>query len=182
MKKQGFASAMVLFTAFAALILAVNLKKTSANEYGRVLSSYATKIAGGDVNRLHNIKLAAKAMDGTILMPGEEFSFNERIGPTGKTRGFLLARIFVKGQDKKGYGGGVCQVSSTLFNAAEMAGLEITERHPHSKKVKYVPEGRDAATSYGGIDLKFRNNFNFPVYIRSYTDRDSVVVSVFAVE
>jgi len=127
------------------------------------------------------MKLAAEAIDGVIIRPGEEFSFNETVGPMTRSRGFLLAKIFVRGKEKSGYGGGVCQISSTLFNAAEEAGLTVTERHAHSKKVGYVASGRDASTSYGGIDLKFRNDYDYPVYIEASVVKNTAKVSIVSV-
>ena len=116
-------------------------------------------------NRTTNVQLAAKALDGVVIQPGQVFSFNEAVGKTNRARGYKPAKIFVRGKEEQGVGGGVCQVSSTLYNAADFAGMDIIERHPHSKRVYYVPEGRDAATSYGVIDFKFRNVLDFPVKI-----------------
>jgi vancomycin resistance protein YoaR len=86
--------------------------------------------------------------------------------------------VFNQGKESKGYGGGVCQVSSTLFNTAEKAGLEIVERHRHSKRVYYVPKGKDAATSYGGVDFKFKNTLAYPIKINARADDEKVTVSV----
>ena len=141
-----------------------------------LLSECTTSFAGGKAARKENITLASNAINGTIIKPGEVFSFNETVGPTNKKAGFRLARIFVGGRDSEGYGGGVCQVSSTLYKAAKEAGLEIVERHPHSKRVTYLPKGEDAATSYGRIDLKIRNNKNCNVKIETCADNELVTV------
>ena len=143
-----------------------------------VLGSYSTSYKGGTEGRIHNIELASQKIDGVVVKPGETFSFNSAVGPTSKANGFQKAQIFVKGIKKKGYGGGVCQVSSTLFNAADRAGLEITERHLHSLMVSYVPDGRDAATSHGGIDFKFVNNRPASVTIRATAKNDTLTVSI----
>ena len=145
------------------------------------LASFSTNFNPGAVNRNYNIKLTAELMNGVILPPGETFSFNETLGPSSQRTGFKLSEIFIRGKKVKGYGGGVCQVSSTLFNAAEQAGLTIVERHSHSKKVDYVEEGRDATTSYGGYDLKFTNNYNFPVLIEAKAEKNIITMTILAV-
>ncbi|MCL2352712.1 MAG: VanW family protein [Firmicutes bacterium] len=137
---------------------------------GVLIGSYETKFGLGAKARNANIALAAKAVDGAVVPPGETFSYNETLGPTTKANGFRRAQIFIKGKKEYGYGGGVCQVSSTLYNAVEEAGLEVIERHSHSLPVDYVPKGKDAATSYGGIDFKFVNSLERPVRIDSYIE------------
>ena len=143
-----------------------------------VLATFSTEYKGAVKSRAHNIELAAQKINGILVQPGEVFSFNEAVGPTTKKNGFMLGRIFVKGQESKGYGGGVCQVSSTVFNAADAAGMVVTERHHHSRKVEYVEEGKDAATSYGKADLKFMNNQNSPIRIKSFTSNQTVTVTI----
>ena len=142
---------------------------------------YTTKFDSPKSARGKNIKLAAEKIDRIILEPGQEFSFNEAIGPASKEQGFKLAKIFIDGEEHKGYGGGICQVSSTLYNAVLEAGLDVTERHPHSKEVFYVPEGKDATASHGGVDFKFINNFDCPVVIRAYTSENEVTTAIEAV-
>ena len=128
-------------------------------------AAFTTKYDEALKNRTTNLELATKTINGTVVNPDEVFSFNETIGKPTLARGYKIAKIFVKGKEEKGIGGGICQVSSTLYNAADFGGLEIVERHAHSKRVYYVDEGRDAAASYGGIDLKFRNTLSLPVKI-----------------
>jgi len=146
--------------------------------YNRVISEFTTQFDKNSKARANNITLASLAMDQIIIEPNTEFSFNEAVGPTTKNKGFMLARIFVKGKDSKGYGGGVCQASSTLYNAVLDGGFLVTERHPHSKKVMYVEKDRDAATSYGGKDFKFVNNRNYPIKINSYVSDDKFTVAI----
>jgi len=133
-----------------------------------VLSTYTTKFNKNSKSRTHNMKLSSIAIDNYVLNPGDVFSFNKVVGYAGPQQGYQKAVIFVDGKEEQAYGGGICQVSSTLYNAALDAGLEIVERHPHSKPVGYVPKGKDAATSYNGVDLKFKNTHPFPVTINSY--------------
>lgn len=155
---------------------------TDGGAAGAVLSSYSTSFENGSAARQSNIEIASKAIDKKVVGAGETFSFNDAVGPTKKETGFKLARIFIKGKDAKGYGGGVCQVSSTLYNAAKEAGLPIVERHPHTKAVSYVPEGGDAATSYGYKDLKFTNNKSFPVMINSRVDNGKIIIEITAAQ
>ena len=141
-------------------------------------ASFSTSYEKGNKNRIHNIKRAAEAIDGIIIAPGADFSYNDAVGPTTKANGYKKARIFVRGKDAEGYGGGVCQVSSTLYNAAEAAGLTILERHPHSKAVSYVAKDRDAATSFGGIDLRLSNPHTFAVCITVVTTDTAVTIFI----
>lgn len=146
--------------------------------HASVLSEFSTKFNEKNTPRVENLKLASIAIDNVIIRPGEIFSYNAHVGPTTRERGFEKAKIIVNGEEKEGYGGGVCQISSTLYNAAKNAGLEIIERHPHSKEVAYIEKGKDAATSYGGVDLKFKNTLTHPVRIDSYIDGNTVYVQI----
>ena len=141
-------------------------------------ATFTTKYNEKIKNRTTNVKLAAKTIDGMVIHPGDVFSFNEALGDTTSAKGYKRAKIFVKGKEEQGVGGGICQVSSTLFNAADFAGMEIIERHDHSKKVDYVELGRDAATSYGGVDLKFRNTLPHSVIIVAHADNGELTVSL----
>lgn len=148
------------------MIQAANIQKP--------IAEFSTKFNLNNTPRVSNIKLASIALDQHIIQPGETFSFNEVVGPTTKERGYQISKVIVQGKETKGYGGGVCQVSSTLFNTAKMAGLKIIERHPHTKEVEYIAEGKDAATSYGGVDLKFVNTYPFPLKINTYIHENSI--------
>lgn len=146
-----------------------------------VLATFTTEFQETGDGRLNNIKLASLAIDRKRLNPGEEFSFNKTVGSTTPDRGYQKATIFLDGEKVKDYGGGICQVSSTLYNAALNAGLEITERHPHSMKVYYVEEGKDAATNIGSKDLKFKNNLGFPIEINTYTGEGTFTAEILKV-
>lgn len=117
--------------------------------------------------RTRNIERAVELLNGIRLLPGEEFSFNKRVGRRTAERGFELAPVFSGKAIGQGYGGGVCQVSSTLHVAALFGGMDIVERSPHSHIVKYVKLGLDAAVDWGRKDLRFRNPFPFPVTLRA---------------
>lgn len=131
-----------------------------------LIGKYTTKFDPGNVNRTTNIKLASKAINNLVLLPGEEFSFNKVVGQRTAERGYKPAPVIVKGEYSEGIGGGICQVSSTLYNSVDEAGLKITRRVSHSREVTYVPPGRDATVSWGGPDFRFKNNLDKPVLIR----------------
>jgi len=144
-----------------------------------LLGKYTTKFSTSNYNRVQNIRLAAKAIDGTVLLPGEVFSFNDVVGPRTKDRGYQDAPVIFEGEFVDGLGGGVCQVSSTLYNAALLSGLKIVERIKHSIPSTYVPKGRDATVSYGIIDFKFENNLSHPIYLEAYISGNSLNVCVY---
>ena len=124
------------------------------------LSTFSTKIYSNDVNRTKNMQITTATLNGTIVKNGETFSFCNTVGPSTSSKGYTEADIFDKNGNKiKGYGGGNCQVSSTLYNAVlNVPTLVVTERHAHSNHVPYVPDGKDAAVAYGSYDFKFRND------------------------
>ena len=133
------------------------------------LSAYTTYFDCENTPRVSNIKLAGEKISGCVLSPGESFSFNSRVGARTEANGFKKAKIIEDGRFVYGTGGGVCQVSTTLYNAALLAGLKVTEYHPHSLSVSYVRPSRDAMVSGSYSDLKFCNTTNCPVYIRVLT-------------
>lgn len=144
-----------------------------------LLGTYSTKFNAGNKNRTENIRLAAKTMNGTVLMPTETFSFNEVVGPRNKEHGYKLAHVIFKGELIDGLGGGVCQASSTLYNAVLFTNLEVVERYKHTIPSTYVPKGRDATVSYGVLDFKFKNSFAYPIYIESYVQNNMMKVNVY---
>ncbi len=130
----------------------------------RALASYTTYFDEKNTPRAHNIALACSKISGTVLLPGEEFSFNGTVGKRTRENGFEEANIISGGEFVPGVGGGVCQVSTTLMNAALLSGLNVTESRPHSLTVGYVPCSRDAMVS-DFSDLKFKNPYDVPVYL-----------------
>jgi len=149
----------------------------SSNEAasGTELSSFTTSIIDTSSGRMTNLKLAVSELNGKILKPNEEFSFNKTVGPRTKERGYQKAIILIG--KRKGYaeGGGVCQLSSTIYNAALNAGMQIIERHDHAKGVPYIEKGNDAAVSYGSIDFRFRNSKSYSVKIIASIDNEKTV-------
>lgn len=144
-----------------------NLKSTVvAHELGKFSSDYSSSSA----DRAYNIKLACEKINGYVLAPGEEFSYNNVVGPRTVDRGFKIANVYVGNTVQPGIGGGICQVSSTMYNAVVFADLEVTQRRNHTLPVSYVPMGRDATVSYGSTDFCFRNNTSMPVEIQAIAE------------
>ncbi|ANA82673.1 MULTISPECIES: VanW family protein [Paenibacillus] len=143
---------------------------------------YVTYFNSSNKNRSHNIALASKAIDSAVVFPGETFSFNEVVGMRTIDRGYKRAGVIVRGELSEGVGGGICQVSSTLFNAIDRAGLQIVKRYSHSRNVPYVLPGRDATVSWGGPDFVFENAYNQPILIRAYGSGGRMTVSIFSSE
>jgi len=130
------------------------------------IGSYRTPLLDKSSGRTKNISLASKKINGYVIEPGESFSFNGIVGERTIQKGYKSAKVIKNGKFVEDIGGGVCQLSTTLYNAAQKAGLQVLERHHHSKKVSYVKEGRDATVDYGNLDLKFKNTLSYPVEIR----------------
>lgn len=147
------------------------------------ISKYTTTIYDTEESRIHNITLAVSKLDNTIVNMDEVFSFNETIGPMGEKQGYQKATGFDgKGNKIKIYAGGMCQISSTLYNAVLIANLEVTERHAHSRRVYYVPQDKDASVSYGGADFKFKNTSGNKIKISAITDGHDVTITLYKVE
>ena len=144
------------------------------------LGTFSTSFKPGEEGRDTNIKLACDSINQKVVQPGEEFSFNKTVGPTTEKNGYKLAMIYVNGKKDQGFGGGVCQVSTTLYNAADAAGMTIVERHDHSLPVTYVEAGKEAATSYGVKDFRFINELSYPVQIESHVVDGKITVSIYA--
>ena len=132
--------------------------------FADVLGSCETGGLGG-YNRANNITKACEAIDGTVLAPGEVFSYNKTTGERTAEKGYLQAGAYVQGKSVSEYGGGVCQVSSTIYYACLMANLEITVRSEHMYTVSYVPMGMDATVNWGTQDFQFKNNTEYPIRI-----------------
>ena len=154
-----------------------------------LLSTVDTKIAEHTTRfRPHtgdgfNIILAASRIDGTILMPGETFSFGRIAGaPYLRAQGYRLAEAFSAGEIVQAYGGGVCQVTSTLYIAQLRAGLQTVERHSHSMPVSYVPRGLDSMVAFKIADYRFKNNYNYPIFINAFTRDGSLTIQIWSNE
>ena len=147
-------------------------------ERTKLLSSYTTKFDASNKSRVHNIRLAAEKLAGATVAPHTEFSFNGRVGKRTAENGFQESVVIFDGQFVKGVGGGVCQLSTTLFNAALRAGMKITESRSHSLSVSYVPPSLDAMVSEYS-DLKFVNPYDTPVYLGARVEGGSVTAECY---
>ncbi len=144
-----------------------------------LLAGFTTNLNPAQARRDYNIVLAARLLDGALLAPNQEFSLNARLGPRAADRGFQPAPAIVGYALVNQTGGGVCQLASTLYNAALLAGLKITERYPHTLVVPYVPLGLDATLNWDNRDLKLVNNTGYPVYIGAHVRGDRLTVRIF---
>lgn len=151
--------------------------------YSDLLGTYSTSFSTdyGYANRNNNIQVAAQYINGTIVMPGDTFSFNKTVGNCGlASRGFKMATVYSGGKVEQGMGGGVCQVSSTLYNAVIYANLEIVQRDNHGYTVSYVPCGRDATIYYPYLDFKFKNSRQYPIKIEAvYNNAGRITFSIY---
>lgn len=147
-----------------------------------LLSSYSTSFASSSSNRATNVSLATNKINGKVLMPGEVFSFNGTVGKRTPQAGFKVAGVYMNGQVATDYGGGICQVSSTLYNAVLRANLEIVDRSNHMFEVGYVPIGTDATVSWGAPDFKFKNSRSYPIKIVTSSSNRKCVVKFYGLK
>ncbi|MEM4408567.1 MAG: VanW family protein [Candidatus Caldarchaeum sp.] len=140
------------------------------------MSAYTTPLAGRTVSQQENAIRACEKLDGVLIPAGAVFSFNQCVGPWGRYDGYRRAPVSYGGQLIEAYGGGVCQTSTTVYNAALLAGMEILERHPHQFAPSYVPPGLDAAVASPNIDLVFRNPYPFAVRVEARSDGSRIVI------
>ena len=157
-----------------------NITSNITNYKEEELSNFTTTIYSNDEARQNNINITCNTLNGTIVKNGATFSFCDTVGQATSSKGYMEADIFDHdGHKKKGYGGGNCQVSSTLYNAIlAVPSLTVTERHAHSNSVPYVAKGKDAAVAFGSYDLKFVNNSGNDIKILLTTDGNYVVARI----
>jgi vancomycin resistance protein YoaR len=164
------------------VVASVAPKRTTADARAMgitgLVGSYET-IYGGVPNRIHNVQLVSHLIDGTYIAPGATFSFNQTTGDRSAAKGFLEAPVIIDGEVQTGLGGGVCQVSTTVFNAAFVAGLPITDRTNHALYISHYPLGRDATVDYPDVDLKFVNDTSHWMLLRTFVGSYSLVVSLY---
>ncbi|HUW63820.1 MAG TPA: VanW family protein [Spirochaetia bacterium] len=144
-----------------------------------LLASYHTELITDQTDRNHNLRLAAQLLDGTLMQPGEVFSLNARLGRRTNADGFRQAPAIVNDTLVDQTGGGICQIATTLYNAALLAGLKVTERHPHSLPVPYAPLGLDATINWDNLDLKLADDTGYPVYIAAGVQDNSLTIRIF---
>lgn len=167
--------------------LIISKPKITTNEIGTeafpdLISSFSTRYNGNDVPRTTNLKLAMKSLNGLVLEPGETFSYNKTLGKRTIAAGYREAGGYENGRVVQMVGGGICQISSTLYNAVVYANLEIVERHNHMFVAGYVGAGKDATVSYGTLDFKFKNTRNYPIMIKTSIGSGVAKISIYGVK
>lgn len=160
-------------------VTASGYKPEEAAQLGEVVvASFTTYFKSGVAGRNRNIALSAEAINNIIIGVGDSFSFNTTVGPSDREHGYQPAQEIVDGKLVDGIGGGICQTSSTLFNAIDKLAVSYIERNHHSLPVGYVPTGRDATVSYGGKDFRFKNTAGVPVLLKAIVNKSSLTVEI----
>jgi len=174
---KNIISAVIIFIMLFIIILCFsNLNKET------VISSYYTNLSGRSKSEMNNIKIVLKILNGFTLQPNEIFSFNNIVGERNFITGFEKAPVITNNLVENKIGGGICQVSSTLYNCVLLGGLKITQRHSHLLTVNSVPPGRDATVSYGVYDLCFKNIYQFPIKIKTNIIGDRLIIKILGKE
>ena len=146
------------------------------------LSTYTTRYDGGDENRSTNLEIACEKINDKIILPGETFSYNKTLGARTTAAGYKTAKVYENGSVVDGIGGGICQISSTLYNAVLKANLEIVERRNHQFITSYVPEGRDATVAYGVTDFKFKNSRKYAIKIKATASNGVAKIDIYGIK
>lgn len=180
LKVEGDQVVEIFVTVTKPKYLAEDLNKIQ-HKIGSFSTNYVNR-GGTDENRITNMKVASERINGTILYPGEVFSTNEKFGATTKQNGYKPAPTIINGKFVDEYGGGVCQVSSTLYNAVLYSELDVVERQNHSLKVGYCDYSYDATLAGDYIDFKFKNSTEYPIYIESYVSNEQVICNLYGYE
>lgn len=167
--------------------LIITKPKVTMNDIGSEafpdkLATFTTRYDAGDIDRTTNLRIACQKINGKVVLAGETFSYNKTLGARTASAGYRNAKVYEAGEVVDGIGGGICQISSTLYNAVLMANLEIVERRNHQFVTSYVPAGRDATVVYGAIDFKFKNVRQYPVRIVASAQNGIATVSIYGIK
>lgn len=154
-------------------------KHSELEKINGLIGSFTTDISTSSNERKTNIRVSSDTVSKKLLLPGESFNFNNAIGDVSTAKGYKNAHVLKGGEYEDGLGGGMCQTSTTLYNALIRAGVKIIERHPHSRAAAYVPKGQDCAVWRGTKNLRFKNDFDFPIYIDSSVTKNKVTFYVY---
>lgn len=160
----------------------ITINDIDSSAFRYEVSKFSTNYDPGYTSRVNNLKLATNKINGKVLRPGEEFSFNEVVGKRTIEAGYTDAKIFLNGEVVDGTGGGICQVSTTLYNAVLLANLEVTSRRNHNYTTSYVKAGRDATVVYGAIDFKFKNTRKYPIKLEGKVSGGVIQFKIYGVE
>ncbi len=159
---------------------AANITKEKLQTIDTKISGFNTDYSGSSNARVTNIGMATKSINNKLIMPGQSFSFNEIVGQRTAERGYQKAPVIVGTKVDEDYGGGICQVSTTLYNAVIRSGIEATERHPHTLPSHYMGPAMDATVDWGNLDYKFTNTLSFPVYIQGFVENNNIYFNVYS--
>ncbi|MGH4124561.1 MAG: VanW family protein [Clostridium sp.] len=157
-----------------------NIKENDLKGINTIISTVTTDFVNSGENRSENIRVASKAIDGKILMPGDVFSFNDEVGERSIERGYKTAKGIIDNKIVDDIGGGVCQVSTTLYNAILRTKIASVERYPHTLRSSYIGQGLDATVAYGLLDYRFKNTYSYPIYIESIVQDKTVTFNVYS--
>lgn len=160
----------------------ITVSDLGENAFPNLLGTCTTNYDASNINRNNNLNLAANKLNGTIVNPGETFSYNQTIGQRTIAAGYKEAKAYANGKVVLDVGGGICQLSSTLYNSALLSNLEIVERRSHYFKTSYLPAGRDATVSWGSVDFKFKNNRKYPIKITAVAQDGVVKVEIYGIK
>ena len=157
-----------------------DIKEEDNQKLTNLISTFSTNVSDSTGNRKKNVKLALSKFNGMVINPGETISFNEVTAPHTQSNGYEIATIIYKGRFVDGVGGGICQASTTIYNALINAGISVDEVHKHTLPVRYVPLALDAMVSEGVADMKFSNNTDSPIFIKTFSTSDTVTVEIYS--
>lgn len=160
-------------------IVEAHIKADMLSRVNTVISTFTTHFRTSDAARSGNIKIAATAVDGALVMPGEIFSMNKAVGPRIAAKGYQEAHVIINGELTTGMAGGICQATTTIYNAALLANFDIVERRGHGLRVAYVKPGLDATISGDYIDMKFKNTNKYPVYVHTIIGNGAVTAEIY---
>lgn len=160
----------------------ITTNQIGTDAFPDLLATFSSSYSTRNVNRTTNILLASSKINGIVLMPGETFSYNTTVGKRTAAAGFKTAAVYSGGEVTTGIGGGICQVSSTLYNSVLLSNLEIVERHNHGFNPGYVKAGTDATVSWGGPDFKFKNNRNYPIKVICLNSGGTITIQIFGLK
>lgn len=160
----------------------VTIEQIGSEAFPDQLSTFTTRFDESDVDRSTNLRIACNKINGKVLMPGETFSYNQTLGARTASAGYKNGKVYEAGEVVDGIGGGICQISSTLYNAILMANLQTVERRNHQFVTSYIGPGRDATVVYGAIDFKFKNTRKYPVRLKASASNGIATISVYGIK
>lgn len=160
----------------------VTISQIGSEAFPDLLATYSTKYDASNINRSTNLELACEKINDKVVLAGETFSYNKTLGERTIAAGYKEAKVYENGEVIDGIGGGICQVSSTLYNSVLMANMEVTERRNHQFVTSYTPEGRDATVVYGMTDLKFKNTRKYAIKIKATCSNGIVTISIYGIK